>query len=187
MAINIESFKSKFKDGGARPNLFKIDAFGRFGAKEAEKLQFTCKAASIPPSDLGIIQVPYQGRRIPIAGDRTYPEWTLTVMNDEAFTVRRRFEDWSSKINHPEQNVRNSGYYNLDDYKWDLKVIHLDKMGDQIAVYNLVGAFPSNVGPIELAWDNNDTIEEYTITLQYDYWVPLAEGAGLETGSIAKL
>lgn len=180
MAINIDNFKANFKDGGARPNLFKVDFFGRFGAKEAEKLQFTCKASSLPPSDLGLIPAPYQGRKIAIAGDRTYPEWTVTVMNDETFTVRRRFEDWSHKINHPEQNIRNAGYYNLDDYKWDLQVIHLDKKGDQIAVYKLVGAFPTNVGMIELAWDNTDTLEEYTVTFQYDYWVKVESGTGVE-------
>lgn len=174
MAINIDTFKTNFLDGGARPNLFKVDFTGTplLGAP-AGKLQFTCRAASIPASTLGTIEVPYQGRKVKVAGDRTYAEWTITVLNDEGFVTRSAFEAWSNRINHYEQNVRDIGLYDLDEYKRDALVYHLDKAGEVIAAYNFVGMYPSEVGAIDLAWDTNDTIEEYTVTLQYDYWLQI--------------
>lgn len=174
MAINIDQFKDNFKDGGARPNLFKVDFTGAPGNIDAwTKMTFTCRASSIPASTLGVIEVPYQGRKIKVAGDRTYAEWPVTILNDEQFLVRRALEEWSHRINHFEENVRDIGLYNLDEYKVDCYVDQLDKSGAVIASYKFVGVYPSEVSAIDVAWDTNDTIEEYNATLQYDYWEPI--------------
>jgi hypothetical protein len=130
---------------------------------------------------LGTIEVPYQGRKIKTAGDRTYAEWTVTVLNDEGFTVKKYLELWSNFINKAEVNERDSAFYGISGasatYKSDALVSQLDKSGQAVSVYNFKGLYPSEVAAVDLAWDTNDTIEEFTVTFQYDYW-EAAHGLG---------
>lgn len=166
-SINIQDFKSKFNAGGARPNLFQVTIPLQ---PWSDKLKFTCRAASLPQMTVGTIEVPYQGRKIKIAGDRTFAEWTITVLNDEDWRVRRGLERWNNALNEHLENIREGAFYNLSEYKFDVYIDQLDKQGLVIATYKMVGAFPSELSPIEVAWDTTDTIEEFTCTLQYDYW-----------------
>lgn len=180
-SFGIEKFKDKFAKGGARPNLFRVevDITGTGASVANEKLTFTCRAASLPPQTLGTIEVPFYGRKVKVAGDRTFPEWSITVLNDEDFSVRKGFELWNNKINLHKENVRENPYdivgAGLSSYKRNATVYHYNKKGDVIAAYSFLGMYPSEVSPIDLAWDTNDTIEEFTVTLQYDYWqsIPL--------------
>ena len=186
-SFQIDTFKSKFKLGGARPNLFRVSVdfsatdFARSAAEE--KITFTCRAGQIPGMTFGTIEVPYFGRKVKVAGDRTFAEWTITVLNDEDFIVRRALERWNNRINLHADNVREYAIYNIaggGEYKKDASVIHFDKKGDQIAQYTLAGAYPSDISAIDLAWDTNDTIEEYTVTFQYDYFTNAGEAAALK-------
>ena len=177
MTINIDQFKYNFQDGGARPNLFRVNFAGNLMlGGVAQEMLFTCRAASLPAATLGVIEVPYQGRKIKVAGDRTYAEWTVTVLNRETFNVRAALEDWSHRINHFEANVRDLAAYNLSQYKTDARVEQLDKTGLVIASYKFVGMYPTEVSAVELAWDTTDTIEEFTVNFQYDYWEPVNAG-----------
>lgn len=159
--MNINDFKGSFSSI-ARSTHFRVSGFGM-----PEKATLTCKAASIPASNLGPIEVPYMGRKIKVAGDRTYDEWSITIINTNDWEVRSYFEDWVTSINSEEENT---GIVNPSDYKMDGMIEHLDTNGNVIASYSMVGAWPSLVGPIELAWDNNDAIEEFEVTIQYDYY-----------------
>jgi len=182
-SFNIERFKQQFKLGGARPNLFRVQldlqANGETvfpGSDSETKLSFTCRAASIPAMTLGTIEVPYFGRKVKVAGDRTFAEWSITILNDEDFKVRRALEAWNNKINTHLENLREQPYNISSDspatsYKRDAIVVHYNKKGDEIARYKFVGMYPSEVSAIDLAWDTNDTIEEFTTTLQFDYFV----------------
>lgn len=185
-SFQIDKFKSTFKLGGARPNLFRVTVdftatdFSRNLAED--KITFTCRAAQIPGMTLGTIEVPYFGRKVKVAGDRTFAEWTITILNDEDFVVRRALERWHNRINLHADNVREAAVYNIaggSEYKKDASVIHFDKKGEQIAQYTMAGAYPSDISAIDLAWDTNDTIEEYTCTFQYDYFTNAGEAASL--------
>jgi hypothetical protein len=127
-----------------------------------------CKAASIPASTVPSFTVPYFGRKIKVAGDRTYDPWTITVINDEDFLVRNAMEEWSHAINKPQQNK--TELTNPNDYKTQAQVTQFGKDGIPLRIYNFNGVWPSAVSEIALAWDTNDTIEEFTVTLEYDWW-----------------
>lgn len=159
---NINDFKGSFKDM-ARPTRFKVYGFGA-----DRQLEFLCKAAQLPGSSLGVVPVPFHGRKIQIAGDRIYNEWTITVMNDDTMNIKKYFEDWSHKINAPEENV---GVNVVEDYKEDGWVEQLAIDDAVIAKYKLVGCWPSEVAPVELSWESNDAVSEFTVTLQMDYWL----------------
>jgi hypothetical protein len=48
---------------------------------------------------LGVIEVPFRGRRIKVPGDRTFADWTVTVINDEDQAMRKAFSNWMNYIN----------------------------------------------------------------------------------------
>jgi hypothetical protein len=168
---NIEEFRSRLVTGGARPTLFRIlNAFPNTLRADAEGLSYMAKAASIPEEIISPISVGYFGRKIKLAGDRTYRDWNLTIINDEAYSIRSAFESWHNRLNSPEGNVRAFTYINPNVYKTDVKVEQLSQSGDVSRLYNLVGAFPIRIGDIRLSWDDQNTIEEFDVTFAYDYF-----------------
>lgn len=160
--MNITEFKGSFKDL-ARPTLFRVTGFGA-----DRQLRFLCKAAQLPPSTLGVIEVPYMGRKIKVPGDRIYAEWTITIQNDDKFTLKHYFDEWTNKINDPELNI---GSPSIEAIKEDGYVEQLTIDNKVAAKYKLVGAFPTEVAAIDVSHESNDTVEEFTVTLQYDFWV----------------
>ena len=174
MTFNISEFKNQgLKFGGARASLFDFHLTrpAIIGvADESAKLRFTCRAASIPASTVGQIEVPYFGRKIKLSGDRTFADWSITVMNDEDYSVRKMFEDWLFVLNSHEGNIRRAG---LDTYKSPESVIkHYSKSGRIINSYTFVGLFPTEVSAMELDWDTTNAIQTFTVNLAYDYWIP---------------
>ena len=162
MAFNISNFTSNFAGDGARPNLFEVD-ITRIG----QNFSFLCKAAQLPGSTVGLVEVPYFGRNVKYAGNRTFAEWTVTVLNDEDFAVRNAFEILMQDINSHEENL---AAVLADGYQFDALVKQYSKVGDIIKTYEFKGMFPTDISPIELDWGSNDTIEEYQVTLAYQYW-----------------
>lgn len=163
MAMGIEEFRSVVNNF-SRPTLFKVTIPSMLGVAT----EFLVKAASIPESVIGTIEVPYLGRKIKIPGDRTYNDWQITVMDDQLHVLRKAFEEWSNQINGFESNV---GVLNYNDVLHDAFVRQLAQDGTPTAIYKLVGCFPTEIGAIDLSWESNDTIAEYTVTLSYQYWV----------------
>ena len=157
MAFNINQFKNQgLEYGGARPSLFevivKLPIVGAtpFAGSES-KFRFTCRAAQLPPATVGNIDVGYFGRMIKLAGDRTFTDWTVTVMNDEDFLVRGMFEKWSNSLNRLESNVRDSAYRdNENSYKGSPDIFQLTKTGKVAAYQKMVGLFPPTVDGIDL-------------------------------------
>lgn len=156
----INDFKGAFENL-ARPTLYRVTGLGA-----DRSLEFMCKASQIPEATVGVIEVPFMGRKIKIPGDRTFAEWTLTVMNDEKYTLRKYFEQWMEKIGKSGDVF---GAQSSEDIKEDGFVEQLAQDGSVIAKYKLIGCFPSNIAAQDLAFDSNDTISEFSVTLMYDY------------------
>jgi hypothetical protein len=138
------------------------------GAQSASLASFLVKAANIPASTVGVIEVPYRGRTLKIAGDRTFEPWTVTVLNDKGFALRSKFEEWSTKIQALQQNLQQARV--IAQYQSDAVVRQYDRQGAVVRSYQFVGIWPSNISAIDLAWDSNDTAEEYTVEFQVQYW-----------------
>ena len=134
----------------------------------ASLASFLVKAANIPASTVGVIDVPYRGRTLKIAGDRTFEPWTVTVLNDKGFALRSKFEEWSTKIQALQQNLQTPK--TIAEYQSDALVRQYDRQGGVVRSYRFVGIWPSNISAIDLAWDSNDTPEEYTVEFQVQYW-----------------
>jgi len=157
--MNVEQFKGSFNNL-AKPSLFEVSGFNL-----PNTARFMVKAASIPAVQVGTIEVPYQSRKIKIAGDRTYQPWTITVINSTEFDLHDAFNLWMDSINDP------VGNFGVDPaaYKRDGEFAQLDTNDNVIKVYNFVGAFPQEVSSIETNWETTDAYQEFTVTLEYDY------------------
>lgn len=180
MPFNINEMKDNLRFGGARPNLFEVSiqfptVFG-ITSKNSEDVKFKVQAAQIPPATLGIIQVPYFGRFLKLAGDRTYPGWQVNVINDEDFGIRNSMELWSNAINELAGNKRKKEV-DRNSYKTSATVTQYGKSGDRIRQYEFVGIFPAQVGDIALDWSNVDQIELFPVLFEYDYWKVVSVGA----------
>jgi hypothetical protein len=179
MAFNVNQFRSQLQGDGARPNLFEVTlpfpAFSLPGNAQT-KTTFMCKTAQLPGSTLGVVPVQYFGRELKFVGNRTFADWTVTIINDEDFVVRNAFERWMNGINSHNLNVRNPVASTPLGYSVDSEVTQFGKAGNTIKKYRFVGMFPSDITPIDVDWSSNDTIEEFSVTLTYQFWEAVADG-----------
>lgn len=186
MAFNIETFKTEgLVFGGARSSLFKCDVTFPSGLTSfglSEKMSFTAKTASLPVSSVDSIDVGYFGRKIKVAGDRVFPDWSVTVLNDEDFRVRSGLESWMNKMNTMVGNLNIIGG-RPDTYKVDSTVTQYSKTGKEIRKYKFIGMFPTLVGAIALDWDDTNRIQVFDVSFAYDYWIPENDTNGL--GSVS--
>ena len=167
---NINDFKAKLAGGGARANQFKVTmpypGYAQVGG-EIEDLAFLCTTAQIPAMNVGLVNVPFRGRQIKVAGDRTFADWSITVLNDTNFKLRNAFERWQNGINNMSDN---EGLSNPVDYQVDAFVDQLDRNGNTLKSYTLRGAFPTEVAAIDLNYGTNDEVETFGVTFQYQYF-----------------
>ena len=187
VTTDIISFRNQIREL-ARPNQFQVEL--QFPAKVEEIFQvnsadvaennstsnnegallstFLVKAANLPASTVGVVEVPFRGRTLKIAGDRTFEPWTVTVLNDENFVLRRKLEEWSRIIQSMPMNYQTAT--SIAEYQASAIVRQFDRQNAHSAAYEFVGIWPSNISAIDLAWDSNDTPEEYTVEFQVQYW-----------------
>jgi|TARA_Y100000033_G_scaffold19101_1_gene17913 hypothetical protein len=187
----ISQFKGQLAGGGVRPNLFEVELNFPNGAGQtlgfmsneatpaaenatidnttsiAEKVPFMVKAANLPASNITPVEVPFRGRILKVAGERTFDTWTVTVLNDADFQIRTSMEQWMNGIS---RLTNGSGEVDPTMYTADALVKQLDRNGDTLRLYNFVGLFPTNVSEIALSMDTTDTIEEFTVEFQVLYW-----------------
>lgn len=185
MAFSIEEFKGALSGGGARPSLFDVNITSalNFIGPAQEKLSLTCKASSLPSSTIGKVVPKYFGRDVAFAGDRTFEDWTVTVINDEDYSVYNALVAWSGKINGHETNLNKFPGAASSFYKAEALVNHYGKTGNVIRSVQMVGIFPTNISELPLAWDSTDQIQEFTVTFSLDYWIP----AGISAGNIPEV
>ena len=196
---SIVDFRSRLKGGGARSNLFEVQmAFPDFAKPVNEALNdipFLVKAAEIPASNIGNIPVPFRGRVLPIAGDRTFDPWTVTIINDTNFRLRDVMERWSDGINDIQTA---QGTTNPEEYQTQAKVLQLSRGIDTngkvrsnsnipiLREYDFIGIYPNVVSSIPLDHGATDQIEEFQVTFNYLYWEVRGGDDGTKTQLIDK-
>ncbi len=177
----ITDFKSKLTGGGTRANLFEVvltfpDSV-TIDSNVLDKARFLVKGANMPASNVAQIEVPFRGRILKIAGDRTFDSWTVTVINDTDFAIRSAFEKWMNVINRVSDNT---GLTNPADYQADAYVYQLDRDGSALRSYRFYDVFPTQVGPIDLSYDSQG-LEEFTVELQVLWWEAI-KGTSAQAG-----
>ena len=200
----LSKFQSKLQGGGARPNLFEVsipnlpDAAknstpaATWGSEEQEDFTIMCKGAQLPASTIASIDVPFRGRILKVAGDRTIENWSITVINDENFNIRNAMEAWMNSI---AKLSNNTGAVNPDSYMTDAYVYQLGRGyssgrqsttnsttadGEKVTPlksYKFIDIFPVSVSSIDLSYDSSDTIEEFTVDFAVQSFETLPDDA----------
>ena len=179
MASTISNFKSQLKGGGARPNLFEVDVTCATGwVDDAEReFKFLCKATSMPTQTIGSVDVPFRGRILKVAGDRTFEPWSVTVINDESFDIRQSFEQWQELINGitsgsgsvaPAAYMSQGTIRQLGRTDIGTREVNAKDTG-VLYTYTVRDIWPSEIGSIDLSYESSDAIEEFTVTFQVNY------------------
>ena len=171
--FNVNTFRSSLQFDGARASMFEVyitlpPVLGL--TPLSSDIRFKVRATSLPGDSINSISVPYFGREIKVAGTRNFPDWSFQVINDENFEIRNNLELWMSQINSHVGNIRSGDAPNSISYTTDGFVYQYNKEGKIIKTYNIVGAFPVDVSPIDLDWASGDQIEEFSVTFAYQYW-----------------
>lgn len=170
MAFSVTDFRAQLVGGGARPSQFQVFLTNPIDTSGDGKMPFMCKAAQLPTFTIGKIEAPYFGRKIQLAGDRIFEPWTVTIINDEDFLVRNALERWQNSINSVDNNIRETGSSNPSDYKTQAQVVQYGQAGQVLREYSFEGLFPTEISSVDLNWETTDTIEEFTVTFEYDLW-----------------
>lgn len=166
--MNINEFIGNF-NGGARPNRFRVTLnYPGFAGNPATPSRFVCRGAQLPASTIGVVNVPYMGREIKFAGDRTFEDWTVTIVNDEKFDHRVSMERWLNGLNAHQGNTR--VIPSLTGYSQIITVDQLSYNGGLLRRYKVYNAFPTNLSAIDLDMSTNDTVEEFQVTFSYSHW-----------------
>ena len=189
---SITNFRDRLVGGCARPNFFEVNitlpgSVSKFADVDTD-MRFMIKAAEIPAANVGNIPVPFRGRVLPVAGDRTFDPWTVSVINDTSFNIRDAMEQWSNSINDLQFD---GGITNPANYQTDAFVTQLGRVNDnsgqlssgtdnmqQIRQYKFFGIYPNTVSSIPLDYGQTDQIEEFQVTFNYIYWT-VASGANI--------
>ena len=192
---SITNFRDRLVGGGARPNFFEVnitipESVSKFADVDTD-MRFMIKAAEIPAANVGNIPVPFRGRVLPVAGDRTFDPWTVTVINDTSFNIRDAMEQWSNSINDLQFD---GGITSPAAYQTEAFVTQLGRVNDnsgqlssgtdnmqQIRQYKFFGIYPNTVSSIPLDYGATDQIEEFQVTFNYIYWT-VASGANIASG-----
>ena len=183
MAFSVNEIRSQLTLGGARNSLFQVRFNNPANGVADIKVPFMVKAASIPESRVGVIEVPYFGRKIKLAGDRTFDQWQVAVINDEDFLVRNALEQWSNQINTAQTNIRDFSSASPLQYKTNAQVTQFSKTGVPIREYTFYGIFPVDIAAITVDWGQTDSIEEFNVTFAYDWWEVTGGITGSSTNS----
>ena len=186
---DITKFRDKLNKGGARSNLFEVEIKDIPGGGEdvQDEVRFLVKAAEIPASNIGNIPVPFRGRVLPVAGDRTFDPWTVTIINND-FKIRDSMEKWSNFIN---DMVLANGSVDPESYQKSALVKQLSRdaaSGDKPEVlrqYNFIGIYPNVISNIPLDYGATDQIEEFQVTFNYLYWTVGKDESGKSSGLVS--
>jgi len=164
--MNLNRFK-QIIGNIARSTHFEVILNIPVGFNVSQASRFFCKGAQIPSKTIGVMDLKYMGRSAKQAGDVVYEPWTVTVYNDNGYTIRSAIEQWTEIIN---ETTTNHGALLPEEYQRDSQVWQLDNRGNRVKYYNFVNMWPSIQDPIDLNWDNADTPQEYSVTFEYDFW-----------------
>jgi hypothetical protein len=197
-ARTLDTFKSKLLGGGVRPNFFEVELkFPTLGIDDndvSDRTRFLVKGANLPASIIAPISVPFRGRELKIAGERSFDSWTITVINDSNFVLRDAFEKWANIINKVSDNA---GEVDPTVYQQEAYVHQLGRApitnsagvpatsGNTVPIlrsYHFHGVFPTNVSSIELSYDQNNVIEEFSVEFQVQWWEALNESGQVVVG-----
>jgi hypothetical protein len=148
----------------AHTNLFDISIPTPAPGNLGSLLKFRGKGTQLPSSELGTIEVPYRGRRLKVPGQRTFSEWSVTIMETEGMEVRSALETWMESLDGAATAQRDASKIT----NGSVAVLKSNGITPSIK-FLLWGLFPTSISNVELSFDEQTAPLEYSVTFQYSY------------------
>jgi hypothetical protein len=173
--FSISSFRAALGTG-SKPNLFKVTVTPPASIGKLTNFEYQCRSGALPSSTMGTIEIPMNaGRRLKMGGDRTFTEWTSTVLNDEGYVIRTIMEQWQNalvKTNFDSTSIGNRSASVTAGLYGSIMIYQLKEDGSSVpnGSYRLVNCWPSDISAIDLSYDTTDAVEDFTITWTYDFF-----------------
>jgi hypothetical protein len=139
------------------------------------ELGLLCKGADLPGTAFATAQVNgnYMGITQKYAHTRIYTDSSFTFIVDKDYRVISFFELWQEFISSASNiNASNNAYYIRmeypSEYKCDtIRLQKFDKDHFRNIEYTFINAFPVNITPAAVSYENNNVLE-ITVTFAYD-------------------
>jgi len=157
----IDQFKAQLIGGGPRANRFRV-----FLPRAGNKIEFLAKGTTIPAASITPVSVPFKGTVLKVAGDRSYADWSVTIINDNEFSSRTALESWQNDI---QGHGSSTGMATTDYLLSRAFVEQLGKDDSVLARYEFFNCFPKEIGSIELSYES-EGLEEFEVTFAYSHW-----------------
>lgn len=164
---NITAFRGAVRSGLVRQHKWQVQVnFPDYaGSNDAvRQASLLARTTTTPSSTLGVIEVGWGGRTLPVPGDRTFEEFTVGFIGVNDFNVRNAFERWSEAING---SATNTGLTALDDFMRDIQLDLMDVNDNITKTYILKDAYPTIVSGMDMDSGAMDSYAEFQVTFRY--------------------
>ena len=175
--FSIDKLRSKI-GGFAKGNRYNVSFVGLpTGLSPAvnENLQYLCESVSLPTKGIASNAHDVYGPPREIPYRETFTEAALSFIVDDAFTVKRFFDQWQEKIINVETG--NVNYWN--NFVATINITRLSNDATSFAdasdryKIELREAYPSAVGEIALGHTQGGEILRLSVTFKYRKWMTL--------------
>lgn len=133
------------------------------------------KTATLPGRTINNQTVPYMGLTFKVPGSVTYNQsdaWNVEFYCDQNSRIRQLMEQYTFDIF---DDSTSTGNYNTPNATQLIDLVQLDTQLEEVAIYQLVGAFPTTVGDLSytIAEGSGNTVS-LPVTFAYQYWRKLS-------------
>lgn len=151
-------------------------------AELSRAIPYFCYAASFPGITSEAIEYKYKGKTIPIPGVSTPNQtWSATFYNDEKHGIRKFFKNWIERSSPHNYNDSQAKIYNqtgLTIYQYDYE------LKNKTTGCQLIGVFPTNLGDLEISYENLSQIESFQVEFRYAYFEYFDIEGGLSADAV---
>ena len=134
----------------------------------ASLITYFVASSQSPVETTGIINVPWMNSEIKLGGQTKYAPWSVTVRDDANSVAYNYFKQWRRLVYETK-----SGQSNIPkDYKRSIDLYLLNNRGEQGRGYQLVNAWPGEIGQATLDYATENIIT-FPISINYDEFIPL--------------
>lgn len=162
-AFSIDAFRANFANA-ARQYLFYVGLNIPVSGISTTKAMYLVRSASIPAKSVEKKEIAWQGYRMPFGGVTTHEDWTVTFMVDPKAQIHQAMVNWSNLVHDPATNIHGLPSSYMADQR--VQLLTPTTGSTSITEVKLIGAWPQNVGPIELNYDNTE-IATFQVTFSY--------------------
>lgn len=204
---SVHHFLSRFKNGFAKPNRYRVEFFlprgvrassdfvsitNRYGGENAlpsiqnaananQEINIACHTMTMPQRSLMTYEIKQNFAPVRLPYSATYDPVTFSFYADNTYAARDFFDAWQGAVTNIGSNTMN--FY--DEYVSDIRMYAQDDAGRDTYMVTLFQAYPLNIGLVDFSYSQSNNFQTITVTMSFRSWAPgwnsQALGGGITT------